>query len=491
VLHASGNHYIAKSSAATDALDLRFRRLLQFALVPYPILLAFSLFSGCSWDFAAIHALLFCIVAVYVAFSRDHSLLTFVVTHSFWLFSYSLIAYAILRQNPPDKDLIDPIRSSLIVAVYLGACVCARLFLGFAPIGNSASKKLASDQLTSSLCFLGLAFIPARVVFGSESFWYAISAAFTQFYWLGLYLRFDSHRLRLTDPFLLAGLALCLFVSVVDNRRALMFELSFTLGLIYLRTAIHPFKPTRILLALVASIYFSRFSDIFLYARIFVGRERPTELLNFVVGSIFSTSFIFSPLGVSDPSHIREALESYVSPYSNYRVAAFEGRSGIVERATLLPQMDAVVGVLAEPSSIDWREIANTLLTMLPSVGQDKDMNFGDRLTWRTGLRPAGIVGHPLITAAGEFFAMGGYTVVFVFAAINFTIFFLELKLLIRLLGNQPVAVMFACNQAFYMMFTSTAISATSVVLRQIPFLITIYLITKMVVARADLRHSR
>ncbi|MCK1735276.1 hypothetical protein IVA79_15160 [Bradyrhizobium sp. 138] len=476
---------VGRPSATTDLLDYRFRRILLVALFPYPVLLAFSLLSGCSWEFVGLHAALFCMVVVYFALCKDHSLTLFVATHSFWLFSYSLLMYAVLHQVPPDRYLIDPIRSSLITVVYLCGCICARLLSGHVPIPSSAVRTPASSRVSHALCYLGLLFIPARVVFGSESFWYAISAAFTQLYWLGLYLRFERGRFRFADPLLLAGVALCLIVSVVDNRRALMFELCFTFVLIYLRTSIYPFSPPRILLAAVGSVYFARFSDIFLYARIFVGRERPAELLNFVVGGIFSASFLLAPLGTSD-TYIREALESYVSPYSNYRIAMFEGRSGISERATLLPQMDAVVGVLPEPDTVDWGEISNTLLTLLPSFGQDKDQNFGDRLTWRTGLRPAGIVGHPLITAAGEFFAMGGYLVLFAFTVINFLIFFIELKLLIRLLGSQSVAIMFAFNQAFYMMFTSTAISATAVVLRQIPFLVVIYLATKFVVTQGD-----
>lgn len=482
---------VGRRGAPIDLLDYRFRRILLIALFPYPILLVFSLLSGCSWDFAAIHAALFCVVVLYFAFCEDNALIVFVATHSFWLFSYSLLLYAALHQTSPDRDLIDPIRSSLIVAVYLSGCIGARLLAGRAPFAASGVRASVQERVSTALCCLGLVFIPARVVFGSESFWYAISAAFTQLYWLGLYLRSERSSFRLADPLVLAGIALCLVVSIVDNRRALMFEFCFTFALIYLRTALRPFSPPRVLLALVASVYFARFSDIFLYARVFIGRDRPTELLNFVVGSIFSASFLLAPLGASDTSHIREALDSYVSPYSNYRIAMFEGRSGISERATLLPQMDAVVGVLPEQHSVDWGEVSNTFLTLLPSFGQDKDQNFGDRLTWRTGLRPPGIVGHPLVTAAGEFFAMGGYLVLFAFTIANFLIFFLELRWLMRLLGNQSVAIMFAFNQAFYMMFTSTAISATAVVLRQIPFLVVIYVAATLVVTQGGRAQAR
>jgi hypothetical protein len=232
-------------------------------------------------------------------------------------------------------------------------------------------------------------------------------------------------------------------------------------------------------LFLVAGVYLARFSDIILYARIFIGKDRSADMLRFILSSLFSTAFLLAPFGNSESSRIRDAINSYVSvtQFSNYRVATFEGRSGILERATLLPQMDIVIGVLPEPGGVNWFELRNILFSILPSVGQDKDVNFGDRLTWLTGLRPQGSIGHPLVTAAGEFFAMGGYPLLYFYALAIFSILFLELKFVANLFGNGAVAIMFIFTQAFYMMFSSTAISATAVVIRQIPFVICIYLL--------------
>lgn len=467
----------------SDLLQLRLKRIFLVGLLVYPVLLLFSLASGLSWEFAAIHGILFLVVTAYFLLVGEHPLIFFIVTHSFWLFSFLSFAYATARGISVDRYLVSPIISSWIVVVYLLGCMCARILAGdLNSIRKTSNADPAADYLARVFCVLGLIFIPARVAFGSESFWYAVSAAFTQFYWLGLYLRFDRKSLNISDPLLLLGIVLCISVAVIDNRRALLFEFGLTFSLIYLRTVAHAFSPGRLIFAFLGFVYFSRFSDVFLYGRIFIGRDRPAELLNFVISSLASPAFLLAPFGASDPSHIGEALESYISPYSNYRVATFEGRSGIFERATLLPHMDAVIGVLPQPTSVDWSEITNTILSVLPSLGQEKNTVFGDRLTWIAGLRPPGIVGHPLITAAGEFFAMGGIHVLFIYTATIFLMLFLELKLLMRLFGRQSVAVMILFNQAFYMMFTSTAISATAVVIRQIPLLIVIYLGAKAAV---------
>ncbi|MCK1550851.1 hypothetical protein IVB11_17760 [Bradyrhizobium sp. 177] len=427
-----------------------------------------------------VHLLTYLLVGCYFLLIRDHPLVFFIVTHSFWLFSFLLLTYAAAYGVSADRYLVNPILSSQIVVVYLLACMCARLLAGrLTSIRSLSSNEPEGDYLAKVFCILGLVFIPARVAFGSESFWYAVSATFTQFYWLGLYLRFERRPLNIFDPLLLVGIIFCISVSIIDNRRALLFEFALTFTLIYLRTSPHAFAPARLIAAFLGFAYFSRFSDIFLYARIFIGRDRPTELLSFVVSSLASPSFLLAPFGASDPSHIAEALESYISPYSNYRIATFQGRTGIFERATLLPHMDAVVGVLPQPSSVDWSEIVNTILSVLPSLGQEKDTVLGDRLTWIAGLRPPGIVGHPLVTSAGEFFSMGGLHVLFIYVTLIFFLLFLELKLLMRLFGRQSVAIMILFNQAFYMMFTSTAISATAVVIRQIPLLIAIYLLAK------------
>lgn len=442
----------------------------------FPLLVLIAGINGTSWEFITLHLIMYALVVMYYFNTRDHSLVIFIVTHSFWLFSYLMFLYACVQQTAADGSLIAPIRCSVIAAVYLLACLCARI-VALDDVSSGADPGIRMpDGATNMFCLLGLLFIPTRVIFGSESFWYAISVAFTQFYWLGLYFKFDRQRMRLSDPVLLSGILLCLAVSILDNRRALMFEFSLTFVLIYLRTAARAVTVPRLALAVLGSIYLARLSDIFLYGRLFVGRDRPAELLSFMMSSLLSAEFILAPFDFTGSSRFRDAINSYVSPFSSYRIATFEGRSGILERATLLPHMDTVVGVLPQSTSIDWGEIVNTILSILPSFGQDKDVNFGDRLTWLTGLRPAGSVGHPLITAAGEFFAMGGYALVFVWAFLLFSILFLELRLVTRLFKNRSIATLFVFTQAFYMMFSSTAISATAVVIRQIPFLVCIYL---------------
>jgi hypothetical protein len=373
----------------------------------------------------------------------------------------------------------------MIAAVYLSACLSGRLLgLGLSSFNNSHNDQSTMPSgFANAFCLLGMLFIPTRVLFGSESFWYAMSVAFTQFYWLGLYFKFNNERVKVYDPFLIAGTVLCLAVSILDNRRALMFELGLTFFLIYLRTAAKAFTIPRCALLLFASIYLGKFSDILLYARLFIGKDRPADMLNFMLSSIFSTGFLLAPLGLSDSS-VSDAVNSYTNPLSNYRVATFQGRSGILERATLMPHMDTVIGVLPEPIGIEWFELRNIIFSLLPSVGQDKDLIFGDRLTWLTGLRPQGSVGHPLVTSAGEFFAMGGYSVLYLCAVAIFGLLFLELRIVAKLFGNRVVAIMFIFTQAFYMMFSSTALSATAVTIRQIPFMICIYLLMSSLTVR-------
>lgn len=462
-----------------DVLHLRLRKLLLLLILSYPPLLLTAAIRGTASEFVLIHLGMYAISVVYFIGSRDHSLIFFIVTHSFWLFSYLIFLYAFFYAVSADRYLVAPIRSSLIAALYLTACLSARVVgLGLSSFnGPRNNQSTIPVNVANAFCLLGLAFIPTRILFGSESFWYAMSGTFTQFYWLGLYFKFDKERVSLSNPFLLTGIIICLAVSILDGRRALVIEFSLTFFLIYLRTSARAITVARCALFLFAGVYLARFSDIILYARIFIGKDRPADVLSFILSSLFSTAFLLAPFGNSESSRIRDAINSYVSPFSNYRVATFEGRTGILERATLLPTMDTVIGVLPEPGGVNWLELRNILFSILPSVGQDKDVSFADRLTWLTGLRPQGSIGHPLVTAAGEFFAMGGYPLLYFYALAIFSILFLELKFVANLFGNGAVAIMFIFTQAFYMMFSSTAISATAVVIRQIPFVICIYLL--------------
>lgn len=83
--------------------------------------------------------------------------------------------------------------------------------------------------------------------------------------------------------------------------------------------------------------------------------------------------------------------------------------SAVAGRLALIAHMDIVTGRLPEPQEVDWDVVAGTIGSVLPNFGDKQEFLYSDELVWGLSLRPRQSVGRPLVTVAGELYAIGGF----------------------------------------------------------------------------------
>ncbi len=267
------------------------------------------------------------------------------------------------------------------------------------------------------------------------------------------------------------------------NKRTLFLEIGVFIVFAYLMYAKRIVTLSSISAVYIAMSFTRVFSDITLDVRsnLSYAGESTTKVVNLTLERLMSTETLITMLFPFIPSQSSIRVTSYFDPTDTYWIDFLVGQNTLGSRFVHLAYMDMVVSYFPHVDTINWNEILNVLLAMLPSVGQTKNLIYNDQLTWYTGLRDYDNIGAPLITAAGEFYTMGGFTILCAIMFICTTILLLEYRILERILRSTSLTSLIFCRYLGAFVFTSTSLSLASLIFRTLPTCIIIVSISLMV----------
>lgn len=399
-----------------------------------------------------------------------------IAAHPTLLFVLMTYLYASIHGNIVPANLNEPDTAFLIAFAYqcsvligmVAADMAQGLFVGIERPQIASATPDILHTVRLPLVFTGaLGLLIAHQFEGSGP----IASIFSLLMWLGMAAHFAKRRGVLPlDALTACIIGLTAAIAVVANARSALFETLLFLAFAHLIYAERLFTFVQAVLALFAIRVISVFSDIMLSVRWL--RQVSTErMIDQALNSLFSADTL---IALINPFHVTEAQETWakaIDPHNQFTSHFFVGNISTLQRFTILPQMDLILHGL-QVDTIRWRAILNVFLGLLPDLGQEKDLIFSDRITWELGLRAYGNVGRPMVTAAGEFFAMGGVSAVILLTSVLFFAYFLALRLLKLTIGSEQITTLLFSQLIVATLISTTALSAYGIVFRTIPILI-------------------
>lgn len=399
--------------------------------------------------------------------SRD--MLTFLLLSSTYLtFSLSLYAYAATVPQVASFGIYDPEKASAIAA-----CSQAAQFLAFlllpksVPLARAHADLYEARQNTLANAHMPLIAIGALAIVlrFSVELSDAVFAAIQSLFFVGLAIRVLVVKGKVgSDPLILTAVGVLFLLSIAVNQRTTFFAIVLMLGFAVLCVSKKPITARNILLAIVAIQFVSVFSGVSLSIR--WARDTGDSFLLLAADALLSWETLQT---LFKPFHVHEAVVKYhaesVPNYFGFYTAFYGTSTGLLSRLTVLPQMDIVTSRL-NPSAIDWHEFYAVLVSALPSFGQQKSLIFSDEVAWNLGLRDPNNIGRPMITAQGELFALGGYSLTFVTI---FLCYFLVVHLvrgISMVTGSRLVAILVTTQILQTGVFSTTLLSVVTSFIR-------------------------
>lgn len=399
------------------------------------------------------------------------------VTHPCWMFVFTALLYSDIQGQNIDVGLYDAATSLTIVAWYqfavaLAFTVAAGIrIVQEGPISRENSGGAIATPTLVWILLGSTAITVAPAVIGKLSFLLSLSSFGLTIVWISAAYLLQRSGEKVRAAITVAALALGAGMSVSMNQRAwllsaLLFSVCFVL--FYVR---RPVTVRNLAIVALGGVFLTVFSGVTLEVRARGAQESVTSSAAMYADALVSPATWARML---DPASRARPL---MPPPKQGRLHAFvtnfyrEGSGGLLERITLLPQLDIVATHLGVNPSLRLDEVANLFRSVAPNVGQEKDTIYSDRLVWELGLRRITVVARPMITAAGEFYSMGGVGVLMFVVFPLFSLIFIQL-MHIRARTSFTNYAFMAMISSIYFVFSSTALSVTAIAVRDLPFLL-------------------
>ncbi|WIW47825.2 hypothetical protein ML401_06835 [Bradyrhizobium sp. 62B] len=415
-----------------------------------------------------------------------------IATHPAILFVTTTYLYSSLHGNIVPEGLNEPKTALLITLVYQGSVIIGLFFADLLEgvFTSSTSAKIETQFSKSGLDALSAARFPL-IALGVVGLLIAhqfegsgpLTSIFSLLMWLGMATHFAQRRGVLPlDWVTVFIIGLTAVIAISANARSALFETLLFLGFAHLMFARRLFTLAQVVAGLLLIRAISVFSDIMLSVRWLrqISTARMVEQALDYLFSIETLSALVNPFYVSEAQAV---WAKAIDPNSQFTSHFFVGNISTLQRFTLLPQMDLILHGL-RTDSIRWSAILNIPLSQLPDIGQQKDLIFSDRITWELGLRAYGNIGRPMVTAAGEFYAMGGLAPLIVLTVVLFTSYFIVLRILKAAIGSDQIVTLVFSQLIVATLISTTAIGAYGVVFRTIPALVVFVGMIKYFVAQ-------
>jgi len=476
---------IAAIRAREGRLYRRFNQRGKFALVIAlylnAALIVIHLIAGATVTFSLLN-LLMVLSAIMISYLESEMLIFFLATNATWVFSFSAYIYSTIHFNVADQNLWGASDSIQVVMIYNVGCNLA-YFLFRLIVHNRVSyqrgddaykRALALGSFKDGMLLFGIALQLVNALVGNPTV-SAVASQFSTLLWLGLafdFVRKGGFRFDIKSALFVALFAL---IAAGSNGRTILILVIFFIVLSWIYYSNRLFKINYLIIGFVAINLLSLFSEVAIDLRI---NHRENDANRSIV-NFFSELFdpenlvtLIYPLTKSKASMNVEATAERLNTNNLFALKYYSGYNSMSSRYVALPMLDVVCGRISATEKVDWHSLGNLAMSVLPNVGQEKDLIYSDRVTWAMGLRDYGNIGRPEITNACELYTMSGWLGLLVITLIEFLCTFLLLERLKKVLVLPSIWIAVIPQILVWMTVATTALSTVAVVTRSIPFTI-------------------
>lgn len=466
----------AQSELQRDAIlagrfDLRVWSFVRF-VIPFHVALVLLNFTLDQQFLTACAHLAMAAIAWLVTMRCRDGIRIIIFTNVYWMFSVATYAYAFLNGQTASYGLGNAERAALVALVSQLALYMACLLTPNRGVllKTDEFKYLRRRSTLNTLQYPFLIVGLLGVIVGNYGLLpSAYAATIGYFLLVAMSIRLAGGKIA-QDPVLLGIFALMFYISAASSGRTALMALLFMLGfaVLMLKEKIISFG------TLIAAYFTMRLLSIFSALLLSVRWTRGTSVST---AELFASKFfaLDTAFFLINPFYVHPVqLEAATAPentsgfYSDFFRA---GSDSLLQRLTLLPQMDIVVSKIRDISAIRWDDLwSNIVWNVLPGIfGQDKDLLFSDQIVWELGLRDWASVGRPMITVQGELFSIGGYVCVFL---VTFYLYYMMSYLygvMARMMGGRVTAILIM-SQFFVNGFVSTTLLSVAMASTRTPF---------------------
>ena len=408
------------------------------------------------------HLAMLAMAAVILVRSRD-CIETIIFSHAFWMFSAMTYVNATLNGQVATTGLINAERAAMIALISQLGLFVAHYFSPRRPALAALSPyQRASAIDRSQATILTIASIG---VAGLVLQWAGVlPTAYSESMMLFLYLAIGASilgqgRLRLTDPLIMVSVFLILITVAGSNSRTDLISFVIALAFVWVMVKARPFNFLALALGYVALRLLSAFSSVIISVRPF--REEPALMRELFMERFFS---IETWRVLTRPTYEHAADELHrgtKTTHTGFFSDFFNGaEADMLDRLTLLPRMDIVTGRWPQGSEVRWHDLWEQLFwTVLPNIGQTKNLIYSDHVVWDLGLRARDSVGRPMITAEAELYVMGGLPAVILVIPLCFWIMNQVYRWIVRMTGSRVMAILVMSQFFINSVLSTTALS--------------------------------
>ncbi|MBT9371844.1 hypothetical protein [Rhizobium sp. CSW-27] len=461
----AGQSELERDAMLAGRFDQRVRSFVRFAVPLHVAGIVLNLALDQQAVAALAHLLMAAMAWIIGSRSKD-GIRTIIFTNVYWMFSFATYAYAALYGQTASHGLGNAERSALVA-------LCSQFGLYFAylmtPNKNvmqksnqnlSVRRRFILVQLQYVFLFAGFVGVVVDR-FGLVPAVY--SSTISGLLFITISVRLSSAK-AVRDPVLWLILGTMIFVSAAGNGRTALMSLLLMLGFAMMMLKEKIITPGTLIVAYLTARTLSIFSAIILSIR--WARDTSLSLPLLFAEKFFSLETVISILNPFYINSSKVELMSAPADTGGFYSAFYSASSdSLLNRLTLLPQMDIVVSKLWAIEQVRWDDLwGNLFWNVLPNIfGQEKDLYFSDQVVWELGLRDWSTIGRPMITIQGELFAIGGYACVFIVTFALYYIMSYMYGVMTRLMGSRVSGIL-VTSQLFVNGFLSTTLLSVTLI---------------------------
>lgn len=408
------------------------------------------------------HLAVFFLGAIAVYFGRD-GIQKFMFASVFFGFTLMLYVNATIHGQSVDFSIIDPLRAAAISVTSQAALTMVAVIDRLWPLRDTATtnRAVTAEHLLriENPIFVILIVAGLLDAAGLLSPILAESARF--FLPIPIVTSFLRHGPNWGGLRLIALVGLSMVIAVKSNARSDLLNILLLIVFLYALFAKKRPSPLMLVLGYVVLRLLKIFSAVSLAVRPL--RDDPAAMTSEFLARFLSLETVVSVLNPFSKNSSFGYLDSIQTGVNFAIPAFFRGEmSSLLDRLTLLPQMDVVTGRLDAPVAVDFSMLFRaTILSAFPSFGQTKIEMLGDELVWDLALRSRESIGRPMITAQAEAWALGGHLAVFVTTFLLFLAWAINYRITQRFFGFKSVTVAVSAMLIVYATFSTTLLSVS------------------------------
>lgn len=419
------------------------------------------------WQYATLHSIM-AAVAYLIAYRSKDAVKTIIFTHVYATFSITTYLFALLNNQTASYGLVDAERSALVAAASQVGLLAAFLLIPDRPMLPSrnetayAEKRLNLNAAQYLLMAVGFAALLLKSL-GILSDVYASTLISVLYVAIAVRLTFRAGNVFL-DPIFILSLGALAVASVFSNERTGL------MAAILLLAFLVPMTQSKVLTLKNIAVGYVGWRLLAAFSAVAISARWSREFGGSSIAALFIDGFFSfeTMLTLLNPFHVHAAEGAYAGTvnaasgyYSDFYPSVMGGN--LLARLTVLPQMDIVVGRLGEIVEYDFAQLQKILLSVLPSVGQEKSLIFSDEIVWALGLRDPDSIGRPLVTIEGELYALGGYLTVFFYVPLIYSLMYWFYTKLCMITGSRAVGILIMSQIFVHTMFSTTILSVTAI----------------------------